>query len=407
MRAGQAGGIHLTYCSNIHPGESWQEVWDSLEAHAVALKSELSPVEPFGLGLRISNQASLTLLEPDHLLRFRRWLEDQQMYVFTMNGFPYGSFHRDVVKDRVYAPDWRTRERVEYTIRLAKILSTLLPRDVEGGISTSPLSYKPWIEPHEAARNEVFEICTNHLVDVVEALMQIYRETGKIIHVDIEPEPDCLIENTAETVEFFTKWLLPWGGKRLADRLGLPIYQAEACLSRHIRVCYDTCHFAVEYEQATTAIRTLHEAGIRIGKLQISAAVKVELPPAGEARAGVRDRLTPFAESTYLHQVVEKRRDGSYRHFPDLSDALACIHDEDAQEWRIHFHVPIFIRDYHTIQSTQDDIVEALGALRDTTMCDHYEIETYTWDVLPADLKQDLTTSIRREYEWVLSALEG
>ena len=407
MKVGPEGAFHLTYCSNIHPGESWQDVASSLNVHAVALKKMLSPTKPFGLGLRISNEASLTLLEPDHLIRFRNWLEDHSMYVFTMNGFPYGSFHRSVVKDNVYAPDWRTRDRVNYTIRLAKILSTLLPAELEGGISTSPLSYKPWLSQNGQEREETFELCTKHLVDVVEAYIQIYRETGKLIHLDIEPEPDCLIENIWETVDYFTNWLFTRGAKELATRMGMPLYQAESHLREHVRLCYDTCHFAVEYESAGAVIRAMNESGIRIGKVQISAAIKVDLPPDEAKRTSIAKRLTPFAESTYLHQVVEKRSDGEYRHHSDLGEALPLIMDEDAIEWRIHFHVPLFVNDYQDLHSTQSDIVDALGAMQADPVCNHFEIETYTWDVLPDALKLDLTTSIHREYEWVLSILEA
>ncbi len=35
----------------------------------------------------------------------------------------------------------------------------------------------------------------------------------------------------------------------------------------------------------------------------------------------------------------------------------------------------------------------------------HLEIETYTWDVLPAELKASAVESIAREYEWALGVL--
>jgi hypothetical protein len=105
--------------------------------------------------------------------------------------------------------------------------------------------------------------------------------------------------------------------------------------------------------------------------------------------------------------VIERRTDGALHHYSDLSEALPSIHQSDAVSWRIHFHVPIFVEDFGRIQSTQRDIVEALRAMPAYTDCAHLEFETYTWDVLPPALKLDLTTSIYREYEWVLSVLEG
>lgn len=404
MKVGPDQAFHLTYCSNIHPGESWNEVRDSLDVHVPPLKRALSPDGSFGLGLRLSNRAADALLTEDHLSVFRDWLDANDLYVFTLNGFPYGSFHRSIVKDSVYRPDWRTSERVAYTVKLSTILDRLLPEGMEGGISTSPLSYKPWLH-NEAAYDEAFEQSTRHLVDVVEHLVNLRHASGRLIHVDIEPEPDCLIENIPETVSYFTRWLFPKGSRQLAGRLGVSAGAAEALLRDHVRLCYDTCHFAVEYERAGEVWSAMKAAGIQVGKVQISAAVKVTLPADPEARKAVASRLEPFAESTYLHQVVERRSDGSRVQYNDLPEALPHIFDSAAEEWRIHFHVPIFVDDYEGIRSTRSDIAEALSVLIDEPACTHLEIETYTWEVLPEGLKQDLTVSIQREYEWVLDQL--
>ena len=398
---------HLTYCSNIHAGEAWEEVFESLKLHAIPLKQQLSPDAPFGLGLRLSNEAAETLLTGTHIDGFKEWMDDHGFYVFTFNGFPYGSFHRSVVKDNVYKPDWRTSERVEYTLRLCTILSRWLPEGMEGGISTSPLSYKPWLK-NKRAYEEAFSMSTWNLVDVTEYLVELHERKGQLIHIDIEPEPDCLIENMQETVDYFTSWLIPHGAKRLARRLDMSLEKAEEAIRNHIRLCYDTCHFAVEYEAAQDVLDRMKAAGIKIGKVQISAAVKVALPASTNDRICIADRLQEFAESTYLHQVVERRTDGSLIHFNDLPEALPCIHEPTAEEWRIHFHVPIFVDDFNEIRSTRSDISDALTGLKqDPTVCNHLEIETYTWEVLPEGLKQDMTTSIRREYEWVLGEMKG
>ena len=132
----------LTYCSNIHPGESWEDHFAQLQQHVPLIKARVNPDGRFGIGLRLSNTASLELKNEETLSSFIEWLNENDCYVFTMNGFPYGSFHNTIVKDKVHAPDWTTQDRVDYTIRLAEILSKLLPKDMEGGISTSPLSYR-------------------------------------------------------------------------------------------------------------------------------------------------------------------------------------------------------------------------------------------------------------------------
>ncbi|MGH8503360.1 MAG: metabolite traffic protein EboE [Gammaproteobacteria bacterium] len=402
MRIADSRAFHLTYCTNIHPGENWAAVFAGLERHVPALKTRLSPDGRFGIGLRLSDVAARELLQADALARFKTWLAERDLYVFTLNGFPYGGFHRQVVKDQVYAPDWRDPARVDYTLRLARILAVLLPQDMDGGISTVPISYKPWFGG-EAERAAAFEYASVNLARVTAELMVIHKAAGKRLHVDLEPEPDCLLENSQESVNFFRHWLLPVGGAWLASRLGVSRAAAEARLLEHIGVCYDTCHFALQYEQPAAAFTQLTGAGIRIGKVQLSAALKAPIPAAADERRAIIERLRPFAEPTYLHQIVERREDERLHHYPDLS--MDLLPHPAAREWRIHFHVPIFSGDYHGVYSTQEDILAALAALRATHVCSHLEIETYTWEVLPPALKLDLSASIQREYEWVLASV--
>lgn len=400
MRVGSDGLLHLTYCTNIHPGERWEDVAAVLKKYLPPLKAELAPDKPFGVGLRLSNRAAETLLSGDRLSRFREWLNQYDLYVFTLNGFPYGNFHGERIKDEVYAPDWRSAERVAFTRRLARILSRLVPEGLSGSISTSPLSYKPWLDAEE--REDAFRTGSRHLADVAAFLARLEAETGTHIHVDLEPEPDCLIENTEETVAFFEDWLWPVGGAHLADELGVSKDDARSKLRRHVQLCYDTCHFAVEYETPRTVFDRLSAAGIPIGKIQLSAALRAPLP---DDRTSLGEQLRPFAEDTYLHQVVERQQNGSLHRYRDLPEALPHLDKKEAEEWRIHYHVPIYSDAYRGLQSTRDDITRTLEALSEDPFCPHLEIETYTWDVLPAALKQDLPTSLQNEYDWILSQL--
>lgn len=395
--------FHLTYCTNIHPGETWEKIQANLKQYIPSLKSQLSPDAPFGIGLRLSDQAARELRDKNKIKAFQNWLNQEDLYVFTLNGFPYGGFHQQVVKDQVYAPDWKMRSRFTYTLRLIKILAALLPEGIDGSISTLPLSYKPWWHNDPAARYAVFEESCLNLALIAQEMATICRETGKRLHVNLEPEPDGLLENSAEVINFFQEWLLPVGGKHLAMHQGISRASAEALLRQHIRICYDTCHFAVAYEDPKTVFHRFQKSGIQIGKIQLSAAVQVDI--SSIERATIKAELSPFAESTYLHQVIERWDDLILRHYHDLTEALPHLDQSLAQEWRIHFHVPIFIRNYGILQSTQDHLIETLALLQDNPLCNHLEIETYTWDVLPPQLKLDLTTSIKREYEWVLQQL--
>ncbi len=396
----QLGGFHLTYCTNIHPGAGWPEVFANLKIYAPELKRRLAPGRPFGLGLRLSAQECEELLAegPE---RFRAFLSEQGLYVALINGFVHGGFHRRRVKECVFAPDWADKARVAYTLRLLKVAKSLLPEGLDGGISTSPLSYKRW--GSQDAR--VLEAITHNLVHVAETMARLAQEEAKLVHLDIEPEPDGLVENSEELATFYHEWLLPVGGRLLADSLRISVERAQELLLEHIRVCYDTCHLAVEREEPEEVLGRFAELGIKIGRVQVSSALELRLPDERPQRTRLAAQLGPFAESVYLHQVVEER-DGQLRRYPDLADALATVGEAGARRWRIHFHVPLFVSQFGTLDSTQPYIRRTLQLLRERPFTYHLEIETYTWDVLPADLKLDLLDSIEREYRWVLNQLQ-
>jgi hypothetical protein len=401
----QINQFHLTYCTNIHPGESWDAVFQNLQTYLPGLKQQLSPDRPFGVGLRLADMASRELLEGDRLTEFQQWLVANQLYVFTLNGFPYGSFHRQVVKDQVYAPDWFTGDRLAYTQRLITILAALLPPGMEGSISTLPISYKPWWSDGTELDSHAIGAAKS-LATLAGDLHHLEKTTGKRIHIGLEPEPDGLIENTDEVIAWFDRYLFPVGAEVLGDRLS-PTESAQI-LRRHIQVCYDTCHFAVEFEQPVVALDRFRQAGIGISKIQLSSALRIPVPEQMDDRQALLQTLQPFVESTYLHQVIAQEADGNLVRYRDLGVALADWLTTDAQEWRTHFHVPLFIRDYPPMSSTQADIEQTLTyLLQHPTTCQHLEIETYTWEVLPAAMKLDIATSIQREYAWILPQLRS
>jgi sugar phosphate isomerase/epimerase len=393
--------FHLTYCTNIHAADGWDAVFANLRQYAPQLKARFSPASPFGLGLRLSAREVGELLERDRLQQFRAFLDREGLYVALINGFPYGPFHGTPVKANVYAPDWRDSARVDYTLNLIWVLAELVPPGVDGGVSTAPLSYKAWM----AGRgNEDWTTLTQNVVRIAEALVRLRRGGGAFIHLDIEPEPDCSLENSDESIAFFEQWLLPVGAPILASAVGVERAEAEELLLDHVRLCFDCCHFAVEYEDPAAALGRFNAAGIKIGRVQLSSALRVPFGrEPGEADAAMRT-LERFADTTYLHQVVE-RGAGDLRHYPDLDDALRASRTTLPDEWRIHFHVPLFTREYETFSSTQDYVARVLDLARSRGFTTHLEIETYTWDVLPAGLKVDLAESIAREYDWVLGTL--
>jgi sugar phosphate isomerase/epimerase len=400
MRLATAGGSHLTYCTNVHPGESWREAFANLREYLPPIKRLVSPGGAFGVGLRLSGRAAAELEQPGEIDRFRSWLDEQGLYVFTINGFPHGAFHGTRVKERVYLPDWLEGERQRYADALARILAGLLPPEVEGSVSTVPGAFRERVRSPEHAA-----LIADHLLQHAATLHRIAQQTGKSIAVALEPEPCCYLETTAQTIAFFEERLFSRPAlDRFAALAGLSPSAAEEVLRRHLGVCFDACHLAVEFEDLPGSIRALRSAGIRIAKVQLSAGLRAALGPQTDEIASA---LRRFADPVYLHQVIE-RRGGGLRRFLDLDEALGSLDraDSAAREWRIHFHVPVFQRRYGLLENTQGDLEALLQLLRREPCSGHLEVETYTWDVLPEEHRREgLVASIARELQWVLERM--
>jgi len=389
--------LHLTYCLNVHPGESWAENFAAIRDYALRVRDRVAPDRPFGLGLRLSAQAAAELAGPAAMSEFRDFLAREDLYVFTINGFPYGRFHDTAVKTSVYSPDWRTGERRDYTIALADILAGLLPAGVTGSISTVPCSYKPWITGDRDVRLMAETLC-----DVVAHLVDLHRATAREIVLALEPEPDCYVENTDEVIAFFAGPLVEFGAGYLAEKLGVERAAAEGLISRHLGVCFDTSHLAVEFEDLPAALQRLQAAGVRIAKFHLSAALQAA------ATTAARQQLREFCDPVYLHQVKARRADGRIVSYADLPEALADAGGEPTDEWRIHFHVPLFFERLGELASTNSLLTGEFAAALRAGASEHLEIETYTFGVLPAELRSgDLADGIAREYEWVMRELFG
>ncbi|HWC04684.1 MAG TPA: metabolite traffic protein EboE [Methylomirabilota bacterium] len=404
MKLAVPGGPHLTYCTNIHPGETWSEVRANLERHVRRVKASVAPDRPFGVGLRLSAVATATLAQPAEMDAFRGFLRDSGLYVFTINGFPYGPFHGTRVKEDVYLPDWLDEERLRYSDRLAELLAALLPDEpgIEGTVSTVPGAYKARVRD-EADAGRMAERMVRHAA----GLHRLRERTGKTVSLALEPEPCCHMETVDETVRFFETHLFAPPAVHAFSRLtGLGRGESEAALRRFLGVCFDACHMAVEFEDATAGLAALRGAGIRVGKVQVSAGLRVRMDPGDRVLV---DALRPFAEGVYLHQVVERQGDRLVRYL-DLPAALEAVaHDgAGAREWRIHFHVPLFREELGPFASTQDYLRGVLGLLRREAYTPHLEVETYTWDVLPeAYRREDIAVAVARELRWVLGELAG
>jgi sugar phosphate isomerase/epimerase len=375
-----AHNLHLAYCTNIHRGDDWPQTLASLENYTLAVRDRVSPGKPYAIGLRLSDLASRQLSEPATLEAFRQWLAERDCYVFTINGFPFGQFHGARVKEQVYRPDWTQPERLAYTNRLFDLLAQLVPADVEGSVSTLPGSFKQFITTEEQRR-----AVRDNLWRCIEHMERCSERFGRRLHLGVEPEPLGLFETSGETVQFFREMA--------ADRTD------DERLRTFLGVNYDTCHLAVEYEEPDNVVAALQDEGIRISKIHLSSAL--QLVPDGAARKWLRR----FADDTYLHQVVARGRDGGIQRYRDLDVALDESKGED--EWRIHFHVPLHATELAHGRTTAPHLLGLLDILaRQPELCSHLEMETYTWEVMPEELRAgSVVEQLVREYNWCLGQL--
>lgn len=380
--------IHLAYCTNIHRGSSWSETLESLDLYTMRVKEKICPKDPFAIGLRLSASAAAELSEPDKLKAFQKWLDDRRCYVFTINGFPYGDFHGTRVKEDVYRPDWATRERVDYTKRLFDLICQIAPEGMDASVSTVPGSFKRFIDS-----DEQLDAMQRNLSECAEYVDGLSQKTGRDLHLGLEPEPLCLFETSEETVKFIDQLL----GTGLAE---------PEIIQRRIGVNYDACHLAVEYESAKESLERFVDRGMRISKIHLSSALKIaDFSPATLAR------LRDFCDDVYLHQVVARSGAGNLDRYEDLDFALEARESglDNAEEWRIHFHIPLHRSPGAPLESTGDHIQGVFDFLQSHNgVCRHFEMETYTWEVLPDDLGEgDVVNQLVREYEWTLKKLRS
>lgn len=363
--------VHLAYCTNVHPAEDVDGVIGQLERFAGPVREELG-TDRLGVGLWLAAPAARELVGDDAAVeRLRAALERLGLEAVTFNGFPYQGFHDEVVKQRVYVPDWTSEERREFTVALARILARLLPDDVaEGSVSTLPLAWREGFGAEEAraARAE--------LEATVEALRRLADDTGKRVRLAVEPEPGCAIETVAGLVE------------------GIAGLDEET-----VGICLDACHSAVQFESPAAALAQLDAAGVPIVKMQASAALRCEPARIGE--------LADFVEPRFLHQT-RTLENAAVLGVDDLDQALDGGLPRDG-EWRVHFHVPVHLDGGRTTQPQLRQLLEGvLGGPHPLTH--HVELETYTWNVMPGDLRPDadaaLVDGLARELSWLRDELK-
>ena len=376
---------HLAYCTNVHRGNSWEETFDSLERYVMEVRKSVAPSERFAIGLRLGAEAARKLSYADEITKFRRWLDQNDAYVFTINGFPYGNFHGSPVKEEVYRPDWTTNERLNYTLALFTILEQLLESGEEGSVSTLPGSFKEFVPNHD-----IPEVMIKNLNTCALEIEKLAGPKHLDLHLGMEPEPLGLFETTPETISFF-------------DHLFLQADDPEITRKR-IGVNYDCCHLAVEFEDAHEGLDSLVNHRIRLSKIHLSSALTAK------PNESNLQRLKDFIEPVYLHQVALGQNGRCIGRIKDLDLALASHKAgkiNEADEWRIHFHVPLHASPGGDLGDTRIHVIDTLFWLsKNPNACSHLEMETYTWEVMPEELQAGtVVEQVAREYEWTLEQI--
>ncbi|MFF0447889.1 metabolite traffic protein EboE [Streptomyces sp. NPDC004609] len=355
--------VHLSYSTNVHPAETLDGVLAQLRDHCEPVRRRLGR-DRLGIGLWLAREAARALItDPSALRGLKAELDRRGLEVVTLNGFPYEGFGAEEVKYRVYRPDWTEPERLVHTTDLARLLAALLPDDVaEGTISTLPLA---WRTGFDATASVTATAALTTLAERLDAQAEL---TGKSIRIALEPEPGCVVETTADAIA--------------------PL---AAVGSPRIGVCIDTCHLATSFEDPGQALAALADASITIPKAQLSAALHAGEPHLPEVRAA----LGAFAEPRFLHQTRTRTAAG-LRGTDDLDEAVLGQVLPESSPWRSHFHVPLHAPPAPPLTSTlpvlQDTLTRLVGGPVPLTR--HLEVETYTWQALPAELRPRTRTQL-------------
>lgn len=375
----------IAYCTNIHSGETWDEIRAAVKEHLPKVREIAGWRDGyFPIGLRLSAIAAQELTLNESARReFADWMEEYRFEVYCINGFPYGSFHGGKVKENVFLPDWSSPERLRYTKQLFLILHEWARPGRDISVSTLPGSHKSFGVDDAALVQPVREMGR--------FLSRLHQETGRDAHLGFEPEPFGQFDNGEESIAFFHKIFAEQSD--------------EEALRRHLGITYDTCHFALQYESPREAMNLFHQAGIRISRIQASNALALD--PGDDSAL---EKLAAFNEPVYFHQVVVRGLpEGGNKIFADLPEALEWARGTGnrGMEWRCHFHIPLHSSPMPPLRDTSGHLVDIIRYQQEhPAWTPHWEAETYTWNVLPDELKTDIDHQIAGELLWLRTRFE-
>jgi len=388
---------NLTYCSNIFKEKTWKNLLYKLDQYVKNIKKKIKR-KNIGLSLCISNSLTNEIKKGNNIQNLITWLRYNKSYISSINGFVYQSFHKKKIKEKIYFPDWSSKRRIIYTKKLIEILSKLIKKKYDGSISTLPVSYDLWTTTNN--KHYLLYKASKNIAEIIDILIKIKQLQKKIIHLDIEPEPHCVIETYKNLISFFKHWLLPICNEYLKKKYKYKKTHNLTYIYRHIKICYDICHFSVNFENHQNILELIKKSRMKIGKIQISSALRIILTK--ENKKAITDQLLILKKSPFLHQVTEKTKNGIKKYL-DIKYLLNDFSKKINCELRIHCHIPVYEKNYKNMYTTQNETERTLIILLQHLQIKHMEIETYTHDIMYSNNQIE---SIIKEYDWVFKILQ-
>lgn len=428
--------VRLAYCLNLHPSEDLDGLLGGLRSITCPLRDRLeasgASTSDFGVGMYLPARVASHLASDggrEDLERLAEELAAQRLDPFTANAFPFGGFHDEGLKERVFRPTWMEPERLRFTLDVARISARLLRGRIGPDEHLSISTHCGGFGTDLADEGDRDRVADGFLRAALE-LARLEDQGAPRTVLSLEPEPRSACGNTADLVPLRSR--LATRCEPMAKATGVPVATVESALARHLGTCLDACHAAVEFEAPESALADATDRGTPLGKLQFTNALRLVNPAANPTG---RAALEALAEPVFLHQVTGGGPEGARHQAADLPELSALLRRDDADarawldcdEWRCHFHVPVDLESLAEApispSSSPTRAPTGLGTTRDLgdTLLDHVlgnpetwglrdlhlEIETYTWSVLPGSAKGhgDLVDGLEREYRHVLARL--
>lgn len=387
---------NLTYCLNAFKAKDLQETICNIKKYIEIIKIKKKNC----IGLCLSNKIAKEILTNNNIDNIKKLIIEKNIYIPIINGFVYKNFHKEQIKENIYYPEWTSNKRLNFTKKLIKILKEISPKNLTSSITTSPISYKPWIKQ----KNKTYILYKSiiNLQQIIKILIDTKKKTGKTIHIDIEPEPTCLIENSKETIQFFKNWLIPICKNNFKKKI-FNKNKIENIIKKHIRICYDTCHFSINFENNKTTLNLFEKEKIKIGRIQISSALKI-IQSKKKNLKNFKSEINKLNYSPFLHQTTKKYENKKIQ-FKDIKYCLENINKNSKAEWRIHCHIPIYLKKYKIFNTTSHETKSIIKYLSKKKITNHIEIETYTYDAILQSSNK--AKSIKKEYIWVVENLKN